>query len=405
MISKRNFTLTQIDSIGVGIARAAATFLPVFMSRNHASALEISLLVSMPAVAGFLFAFPIGRFIQQRRNLTRWYAWSRIVHIGGFFLSGLIPFFLPQAKWVTAILIIWAIISIPQIILDITFNVVMNRISGSDGRYELMSRRWAILGLTTSIFTFIGGQLLGIINKSVNFQITLMLLSFGGIVSLISSLKLRIPESPDIPSTARVSPDYNLRGILAEVMNNKPFVSIVTKRLIFSTGVALGMSLFALYYVRGIQASNSWIAAFGTAQTASMVIGYFFWNRVARRKGTRTILIWSTLLMSLYPIAVVITDNPWVILGVNFLAGLFQAGVDLVLFDELMKTFPAEKSSIYISISHGLQYFIAFTFPVIGSVIANNSGLVFALIVSGFIKIIGFFTLISRKPLRNPVTP
>jgi hypothetical protein len=41
---KRNFLLVQFDAVGVGLATAAAPFLPVFLARLGASNLQVGLL-------------------------------------------------------------------------------------------------------------------------------------------------------------------------------------------------------------------------------------------------------------------------------------------------------------------------------------------------------------------------
>ena len=60
-IRKRNFRNVQIDAVGVGLASAAAPFLPVFLARLGASNFQVGLLTSMPGVAGLVLAFFVGR--------------------------------------------------------------------------------------------------------------------------------------------------------------------------------------------------------------------------------------------------------------------------------------------------------------------------------------------------------
>ncbi len=55
-VQKKNFINVQIDAIGVGLANAAAPFLPVFLTRLGASSFEVGLLTSMPALTGLLLA-------------------------------------------------------------------------------------------------------------------------------------------------------------------------------------------------------------------------------------------------------------------------------------------------------------------------------------------------------------
>ena len=50
----------------MGVVNAASPFLPVLVARLGGTAFTISLLTSIPAVAGFTLAIPIGQFLQRR---------------------------------------------------------------------------------------------------------------------------------------------------------------------------------------------------------------------------------------------------------------------------------------------------------------------------------------------------
>ena len=66
-LQRRNFINVQIDGIGVGLASAAAPFLPVFLVRLGATNFQVGLLTTMPAVTGLLLAVAVGRFLQRQR--------------------------------------------------------------------------------------------------------------------------------------------------------------------------------------------------------------------------------------------------------------------------------------------------------------------------------------------------
>jgi hypothetical protein len=155
-----NFRNVQIDAVGVGLASAAAPFLSIFLTRLGASTLQVGLLTTMPALTGLLFSIPLGQFLQRQTNIVPWFSLARLLQLSGYALTGIITFFLPEWASVIGILGIWALVTIPQTILNISFNVVMNSIAGQNGRYELMSHRWSILGFTTSVTAIFVGQFL-----------------------------------------------------------------------------------------------------------------------------------------------------------------------------------------------------------------------------------------------------
>ncbi len=133
-INRKNFINVQIDAIGVGLASTAAPFLPVFLTRLEASTLAISALTFMPAVTGMILAIPLGQFLQTRRSVIPFFSMARLGVLSSYALTGLITLLLPRELSVYGILAIWAVATIPQTVLNITFSVVMNSVAGPAGR-------------------------------------------------------------------------------------------------------------------------------------------------------------------------------------------------------------------------------------------------------------------------------
>ncbi len=397
-VQRKNYINVQIDAIGVGLANAASPFLPVFLARMAATSFQIGLLTSMPALTGLLLSIPLGSFLQRQRNIVPWFSASRLSVILCYALTGVASMLLPE-KWVVpAVLIIWALATIPQNMLSICFSVVMNAVAGSKGRFELMTRRWSILGLTTAITVFLIGQRLEVIPFPVNYQQVFIALSIGGVISFIFSRRISIPDSPPLPEPAGKTLRENLLTYLKPIRSEKPFIKFISKRFFYTTGIALATPLFPLYFVREVQLPDSWIAVINTTQTAILIVGYLFWTYQSRARGTRNVLIWSTFGLSLYPFLAAITHQPILITVFAGLAGVFQAGMDLVFFDELMKTVPPEKSATFVSVGNMFQYLAMIFAPLIGTTLSEWIGIGPALIVAACVRMLGCLFFAIDKP-------
>jgi MFS family permease len=116
------------------------------------------------------------------------------------------------------------------------------------------------------------------------------------------------------------------------VLREQPFVIFIIKRFVYLTGVSLSLPIFPLYYVHVVHANNAWIGIINTAQTAVLLVGYFLWTRQSRLRGSRFVLLWTTCGLSLYPALTALTHNVQFITVYAGLAGIFQAGIDLVFF-------------------------------------------------------------------------
>lgn len=399
-IDRQNFVNVQIDAIGVGLAGSASPFLPVFLTHLNASNFQIGLLTSMPALTGFLLSLPLGQFLQSRKRIVPWFSIARLAVIASYFLTGFITFFIPQDYLVIAILAVWALATIPQTLLAITFSVVMNAVAGEKGRFELMTRRWSILGLTTAFTVAAIGQILVRIGFPLNFQVVFIGLSIGGLISYIFSNRIKIPDTNTVVGKkSDTSLCASVKNYLALIQKEKPFKSFIIKRFVFLTGINLAAPLFAIYYVRVAHLDESWIAAISSLQTFILVLGYFFWTNQSRRRGSRIVLLCTTLGLSAFPILVAFTTQNWVILILAAFSGIFQAGLDLVFFDELMKTVPFEYSATFVALAQGIQYFSTMIAPTLGTTFADIFGVSTALIIGGLVRLAGFFLFWKQKPV------
>src|SRR6266511_81347 len=163
-VQKRNFRYVQIDAIGVSISNVAAPFLPVFLTRLGASNFQVGLLTSMPGMTGLVLAILVGRFLQTRRDVVPWYSLSRLMVILCYALTGILTLLVSEKFIIIATFAILAFATLPQTALAVVFSVVMNAVAGPEGRYAVLSRRWAVFGLTGVIGTFIVTRLIDLLS-------------------------------------------------------------------------------------------------------------------------------------------------------------------------------------------------------------------------------------------------
>ena len=398
-VQKRNFRYVQIDAIGVSISNVAAPFLPVFLTRLGASNFQVGLLSSMPGMTGLVLAIVVGRFLQTRRDVVPWYSLSRLMVILCYALTGILTISVSEKFVILATLAIWAFATIPQTALAVAFSVVMNAVAGPEGRYALLSRRWAIFGLTGVIGTFIVTRLIDILSFPLNYAIMFMVLSLGGFFSFYFSRKIHLADQVPPPLPSSGSPGQNLSNYLALLRENPAFLSFSTKRFVYFSAIVLSQPIMPLFLVHEVHATDGQIGTVNMTLTLIMLIGYFLWPRVSRRRGGRFVLLATTLGMTFYPALSAVTPQiNWIILFAG-IAGLFQAGLDLVFFDELMKTVPAEYGATFVALSQSMQYLSMIVAPLLGTWLADYIGLGGALWLSAGLRLFGF--LLFLKPDRK----
>ena len=238
-IQKRNLRNVLVDAVGVSISNIAAPFLPVFLTRLGASNFQVGLLSSMPGVTGLILAILVGRFLQTRRRIVPWFSLSRLMVISCYALTGLLALVIPKSYMVASTLAIWAFATLPQTALAVAFSVVMNAVAGPEGRYSLLSRRWAIFGMTTVIGTFIVTRVIDRVAFPFNYALMFLGLSLGGLISFYFSNRITLPDQNTPPLSTGKSPQETIRNYLALLRNNPTFVAFASRRFVYFSALAL----------------------------------------------------------------------------------------------------------------------------------------------------------------------
>ena len=395
-IQKRNFRYVQIDAIGVSISNVAAPFLPVFLTRLGASNFQVGLLTSMPGITGLILAIIVGRFLQTRSNIVPWYSLSRLLVISCYALTGLFTFLLSKEYAVIATLVIWAFATLPQTALAVAFSVVMNSVAGPDGRYALLSRRWAIFGLTSVVMTFLVTRTIDLVEFPRNYELMFFGLSIGGLISYYFSNQIKLPiRTPPVLAPSSSAWD-SARNYFSLIRGAPAFTSFATKKFVYFSAVTLSTPIMPLFLVREVKATDAQIGTITMAMTLVMLAGYFIWPWSSRKYGGRFVLLATTFGMIFYPALTASTPQVPLIIVYAAIAGLFQAGLDLVFFDELMKTVPPEYSATFVSLAQSMQYLSAIVAPLIGTWLADYIGLGGALWVSAGLRLVGFLLFLKK---------
>lgn len=395
-IQKLNFRYVQIDAIGVSISNVAAPFLPVFLTRLGATNFQVGLLSSMPGVTGLLLAIMVGQFLQSRKNIVPWYSLSRLMVILCYALTGILTLTVSPELTIISTLAIWAFATLPQTALAVAFSVVMNAVAGPQGRYALLSRRWTIFGITGVVGTFIVTRLINLIHFPLNYAIMFLVLSLGGFFSFYFSRKINLPDSELPPLVHSGSPREGVRNYARLLRENPAFLSFALKRFVYFSALYLSIPIMPLFLVREVHATDAQIGSVNMTLTLVMLAGYYIWPRVSRQRGGRFVLLATTLGMVLYPALSAATPQIDMIILYAGIAGLFQGGLDLVFFDELMKTVPAEYSATFVSLAQSMQYFSTIIAPLLGTWLADHIGLGGALWLSAGLRLVGFLLFLRR---------
>jgi hypothetical protein len=394
------------DSVAMGVVNTASTYLPVLVARLGGSAFSIGLLTAIPAVAGFTLAIPMGRYLQRKPNVVIWYSRARYIANLSYALIALVVVVAPRPLVVPLIIAIWAIAAIPSTMGAVLFPIVMDGAAGPHGRMELMSRRWSYMGLTTAIAVSVVGQFLDRFPFPINYAIIFLSFTLAGVASYYFSRQFRVPLVEPAPVADRPgSLGERIRGGVALIRSQPSFLRYSVRQLVFVAGTRLVMPLIPLYFVTTVAASDAWIGIIATGQSLALLAGYQFWRRQSRVRGTRILLLIALLVSSLYPAALSLTDQLVVVAALATVAAFFTAGVDLILFDELMRTVPRQYGVTFASIDTTLVNMATVLTPLLGAALAGLLGIQFALRFGAFLSLCGVVLFAQEARRRGSTLP
>jgi len=283
----------------------------------------------------------------------------------------------------------------------ITFTVVMNAVAGPDGRFRLMSSRWGIVCTASAAAMVAVGWFLDRVSFPINYQVIFIIMALFGFAG--SYISHQIILEPQVIQESEEKGGFKKRfeDFSSQVLKSQPFLSFTTKRFVFALGTMMTYPLFPLYYVRQVHASDLWIGIINTAQMAVIVLGYFFWMRLSKkRKDPYYILLVTAFATALYPAMVALTGRVEIIVIIVGVIAFFQAGADLSFFDEQLRNTPNENPVTFIAVSQSVQYLASMIGPLLGSFLADQWGLSIAMIIGGSMKMVSFVLFLVYKKNR-----
>ena len=194
-----------------------------------------------------------------------------------------------------------------------------------------------------------------------------------------------------------------LKNYSSLLKSNPAFLSFSSKRFVYLSALALSAPIMPLFFVRKLGATDSQIGTINMTMTSVMLVGYFLWPWVSRKWSGRIVLLATSAGMVLYPALTASTPNVQMMYLFAAIAGLFQSGLDLVFFDELMKTVPPEYSATFVSIAQSMQYLSTIVAPMLGTLLADYFGLGGALWVSTALRLLGFLLFLLPDKMQTSV--
>jgi len=399
-IEEQNLWNLYVDTAWFGVLNGiATTFVSVFAIRLGASNREIGWLAALPALINVFWLIPSGRLIERQRHRLPIILRTGFLQRLGYLLIALMPLFIHTHR-VKAVIILNALITLPTAVIKVAITSLMADLTSIEKRARMVSIRNILLSSVSMIVVLVGGRFLDLIPFPLNYQ---LLFGLGAGISMLSLYYLKRIQVPDaVIARHQARPKelltLRLRRFARTVTGQRDFLRFAGSLFVFHWGLHLPKALYSIYRVKDLRASDAWVGLLAMIISASTILSYFWWSKVAEKRGNRLVLIVSGLGLALYTTLMGLSPRLEPLIVVAVIGGVFLAGYNLSSFNFMLEVCPPERRPSYVAIYTSLVNVTAFLAPLLGTFLADLSSVRMALLIAGGVRLVGAGFLYGDLP-------
>jgi len=390
-LQEQNIRNLFLDTTSQGIlAGGILAYFSVFIARLGGSSLLISLLTSLPALGVILFSIPAAQFVGRRRDVVRITVVGRLIIHTLYLVTGLLPFLLQGPAMAPLLVALWALQAIPSAVANVSWTEVVAHSVPVDRLARVNGARWATYSLVIAISVAAFGALLERLPLPINYQIVFIISAGSGYLSayLFSRIKMDRSYRPS-GSQERASIGRQIRNLVVPITESRPFLFYLIVGFVLRLGINLPAALYTIFWVNTLHATDQWIGWRTTAGSLALVAGYTFWGRSVARLGNVKALVICAVGMALYPAVTALVGAPAWLVPAALVWGFFASGIDITIFEGLLRISPQKNRTAYVAINTVLANLAIFLGPIFGSLVSDAIGIRPAFYVAAAVGVFG----------------
>lgn len=378
------------------VANSYGPFLSLYainvLNANHQ---QVGLLNSLPAIVS-LFTIIIGGYWFSGLNSKKRFVGYSIFSARFFILLlAFIPFLPNYQAWVLVILI--GLMAIPNSLAGLSWQSFIGDLIPERERGQFFSNRNRILTIVAMFSTAIIGFILNLFDKanSYPFQVLFVVAFLFGLMETYYLFK-HIEINEQVEQEVET---HRFLHTLKEMAKEKPFLLFLSSSMLFNFGWQMAWPLFNIYQIEYAKATAFWFSLFTVANQLSQILTYRWWGRMSDRYGNSIMLVIATAGMATAPFLTVLSTNLIYLVFVNLFTGIFLAGTNLLLFNQLLGVSPEKNRSSYITQYLIFIGFIGFIAPQFGVWLLGEIGMNMTMNISSILRLSGsgVFLIVAMK--------
>ncbi len=344
--------------LGAGIV---GSYVPLYLLDGlHASDQQLALLNSLPALIGVIGMFVGAFWISRLSTLKPFAVATTLVTRLSYILVAAAPVFgMALAPLVVVVAI--AVGNFPQSLSGLAWQTLMAKLVPPRFRAEFFGQRNRVITAVGLGGTIIAGGALQIfpVHARMPYQVVFLVAVVMGLMEVWYLWRYHEPKPMAPPKMGPF--------VLRDLWNHRAYRLFVLASAFFNLGWQLNWPLFNIFQIRQAHATGLWIGLFVVVSQAGQILTYRWWGAASKRHGNLTMLALGAVGIGVLPILAIVSRSLWHLVLVNFVGGLAVAGVNLLLFNQLLAAVPKDQKPPFIAgynICLGIIGFIAPEFGV-----------------------------------------
>ncbi len=365
-------------------------FIQMFAKRMNAGDIHIALINSLPPLMAILVLIPCGIFIDRFEDKKRTTCILILINSVFYLLIALVPFF-PKSCRVILYVVLIGIMNWPGSLYGTTWqSFFVDVFKGEQARlvYSLRSKYGTFFGQITVLLT---GLILTKIPRTDDerlaiYQLFYVACSVLAVLQAFILSRVNNKCALDGGNGKYISP-FSMNDF-KHMLLNKKFIVFVAITFVFHVGWQLAWPLYFIYNVDYVKINEFQLSLLNIASGLSAFLSYSYWNKLTNKKGSSAAVILSAAAMAVNPFFYVKLVNMEILIMINVLIGIANAGITLTLFSCLIESISEEKRTVYISFYNTIMSISGFFSPLAGVWIYKKEGIYTAFLLIGFVRIL-----------------
>ena len=384
---RSNFRIDSFSGVMAGVYLGViVAFLPVVIRRMGGSTGDVALVVAGPFI-GHLFS-PVFGYLLARFRPVRITAvtatLSRSIFLVGVLIAAT-PFalaFVSVTMWVIAVANM------------ASYATLMQGIYPDSERGSAMGR----VRIGASIASIASATLAGLFIDNVPATVVFAVATLVSLPGAIAFGRIR-HDPPDIRPVR-----YRPSRIARDVWRDHRYRRLLLSFTIFGFGNLMNAALYPILLVDHFNAPNSFVGFMTALQAGSAVVAYYLWGRFIDRGSSLRMTVINTALVLLMPLGYLMAPTTLFLLPVAIVAGVTNAGGDIMFFTNIVQLAPRERVGDYAVAQSSLMGLRGTIAPFAASTLltrfSTQSVMVFAmgLMVAGLVVMDRAVRLATAKP-------